>query len=82
MKKKEITENNILQPAEVKTTGAHADLRNNPATTFEPLPGDYHLKEVNGFGQEIEGTDISVTPRMYERVYKDMPNFIVKKNLK
>lgn len=63
----------------VEQTDKHADLRET-APVFEPLPGEYHVVEVDHLGREIPGSDFSIPPKQYERTYKRFPRFIVKKN--
>lgn len=48
-------------------------------STFEPLPGEYHLVAVDANGNEKPGSDFSVGERTYRRTYANNPNFITKK---
>lgn len=48
-------------------------------STFEPLPGEYHLVAIDANGNEKPGSDFSVGERTYNRTFKNNPNFITKK---
>lgn len=48
-------------------------------STFEPLPGEYHVVGLDDKGNEIPNSDFSVGERTYNRTFKDNPKFITKK---
>lgn len=48
---------------------------------YQPIPGYYHLIKVDDNGNDIPGSDFSISPRTYERTYKRLPQFRVKKSL-
>lgn len=47
---------------------------------FEAHPGEYHLVKVNGNGEEIPGTDVSVPVVTYNKTFSKLSNYKVKKN--
>lgn len=49
---------------------------------YQPIPGYYHLIKVDDNGNDILGSDFSISPRTYERTYKRLPQFRVKKSPK
>lgn len=49
---------------------------------YQPIPGYYHLIKVDDNGNDIPGSDFSISPRTYERTYKRLPQFRVKKSPK
>lgn len=49
---------------------------------YQPISGYYHLIKVDDNGNDIPGSDFSISPRTYERTYKRLPQFRVKKSPK
>lgn len=56
-------------------------------TSFQPHPGHYHLVKLDANGDEIPGSDVSISPNTFNRSFKQLtegehPSYVVKKNHK
>jgi hypothetical protein len=65
-----------LKPSFVSPTHLH---RLDEMPEFEPLPGQYHIVEVDSEGNEIQFSDFSCAPSSLQ-YYSDINKFKVKKN--
>lgn len=65
----------------VEITDLHADLR-IATPSFYANPGEYHMIQVGPNGEEIPGTDFSISERTYKRSYANRTDFKVKKKPK
>lgn len=66
----------ILVAKGVEPTDLHSIGNNN----FQPNNGEYHIVALNQFGNEIEGSDFSASPKAYNKYYAGNDKFKVKKN--
>ena len=54
---------------------------------YQPVAGYYHLAKLDLNGNEIPGTDVSISPSTFNRTFKaltegEKPTYILKKNHK
>lgn len=49
-------------------------------STFVPNEGELHIVALDANGNEIAGSDFSISQKQYDKSYSGNPKFIVKKN--
>ena len=68
------------KPVLVAKAIAPTDLHSIGNNNFQPNNGEYHIIGLNQFGNEIEGSDFSASPKAYAKYYTDTAKFKIKKN--
>lgn len=49
---------------------------------FDAHPGEYHMVKLDGKGEEIPGSDVSIPEKLYIKTYSKLDYYKVKKNPK